>query len=157
MGDSETVVQDKLNVLQLFLTSGLKSLQFNSTDINTTVSPLKLDEWSSQADIEVSRKVAIDSIKDKVHNVVDMLSNDENDHRMDQDDDISEREDDLISKLDEHLLSHASFTLALLERLCFYISEVGSFERMVSLLAYIHEVMTVLFFSPSSILTRLLK
>lgn len=127
LGDSDNNVQedeyDKLGMFKMFLTAGSQYRDIDCTDITTLYNPMKLDEWSSTADIENARKISIESIKVRSRDAMT------DGNEMSEDDSEG---DDLGTKLDQHLMSHTSFTLSLLEKLCICINHatgVGLSER----------------------------
>lgn len=125
LGDSEMVIQDNENfkLLHLFLNAGLKLRKEDSTQIGSVIPKLEVDEWSNEAEMETEKQRAREILSKQIADQKGKYEIDQEGNSMDED------EEDLGSRLEDHLLSHASFTLALLERLCIFISEAGIFER----------------------------
>ena len=128
LGDPETVLEnkDKSNLLQLFLTSGTHTFSIDATDINRNFNPLQIDEWSNLQEIDSERKKSLESIKEKI-----IQTQNENDMDVDN---------DLGSKLEDHLLSHTSFTIALIERLCMFINEIEHFDNIPEVINTVSQV-----------------
>ena len=132
LGDSEMVINDNENfkILSLFLTAGQKSRKTDPTNASQFLPKFETDEWSTAADVDAEKKRLLATtsklIADEKEKGVAMEEGNEKGGEVDEEE---EEEQDLGSQLEEHLYSHASFTMALLERLCIFIAEAGIFER----------------------------
>lgn len=120
---------EKFKIFSMFLTAGEKQRRVDPTNSTHLLPKLEIDEWSSKAEIESEQKRAsevstkfVSEEKEKTSNMLAEGDNKETEN-------MEDMEDDLSGQLEEHLLSHASFTMALLERLCIFIAEAGVFER----------------------------
>lgn len=133
---------EKFKILNLFLSAGQKQLRTDATNTRQLTPKLNLDEWSSKADIDTEKSKAASQMSEymaqerakspaKIPSDADerMQLEDGQDQAQKVGDEEDDEEEDLGSQLEEHLLSHVSFTMALLERLCIFIAESGVFER----------------------------
>lgn len=124
LGDSDMVIDEneKFQIVNLFLQAGSKLNDINAMNMNNVMQPMMIDEWSSTKEIEAEKKNTLESIS------TTNLINPSNESDMNIDEE-SKKEETLESKLEAQLRSHTSFTMALLERLCIFISEVGLFQK----------------------------
>jgi hypothetical protein len=118
-GDSENIAESGGNseLLYRLLHAGSNFHSHDPTDI-TGLPKLKVDEWSSAEELTEARAVATIALN------VDRTEGQEGNSK------DSSADLEFGGKVDETLCAHASFTLSLLERLCFVLSDSGLLDHL---------------------------
>ena len=121
-GDSENIAESGGNseLLYRLLHAGSNFHSLDPTDI-TGLPKLKVDEWSSAEELTEARAAATNALS------MDRTEGQEGSSKVASD---SAADLEFGGKVDETLCAHASFTLSLLERLCFVLSDSGLLDHL---------------------------
>lgn len=120
-GDSEHLAEPGGNseLLYRLIHAGSDYHSLDPTDVSS-LPILKIDEWSSTEELSEATVVAKKSLISRKGEGISAESKSSN----------SSIDNEFGGKVDESLCGHASFTLSLLERLCFVLSDSGILDHL---------------------------
>ena len=135
-GDSEQLAEAGGNTELLFrlLHAGMDYHPRDATDKSASSPKMDVEEWSATEDIEKAREIAERLVKrdDAAPSSSSSSSGSKSKKETESADEeqLSAMDVEFGGKVEETLRGHAHFTLSLLERLCFILSDTGMVEQL---------------------------